>query len=77
MKLKLGLIRDSPNRCLPTWGSIIESLYPVVVRQLFPAQTTSFLAHVHANINIFALPLSKYCCGYRKSTNNEVRHFVF
>ena len=43
----------SPNSCLPTWGPSGESLYLVVVRQLFPAPTASFLSHVLANIQNF------------------------
>ena len=38
-----------PKQSLPLWGPSHESLNSVVVRQLFPALTTSFFSHVLAN----------------------------
>ena len=65
----------SPNSCLPTWGPSGESLNAVVVRQLFPAPTSSFFSHVLANIHIFELSISECCSGSRKSTKSLVGHF--
>ena len=65
----------SPNGEVRTWGPSGESLYPVVVCQLFLFATTSFFSLVLADIHIFDLTISKCCCGSRKTPNYYCPNF--